>query len=117
MVGAIVAGLVGLIGVMTNTKQKAEELSAEITALNESLSQRTQDAMSLNGYITKVEELSKASKNTNEDIETFNALRSEIISAYPELASALQNEVTDVGELADAYDNLISTLQTYQAAK
>ena len=61
--------------------------------------------------------LANASKNTNEDIEKFNALRQQIIDSYPELANAIGKEVQDVGELAGAYQNVIDAIEGVSLAK
>lgn len=61
--------------------------------------------------------MSQAATNTTEDIDKFNAIRSEIVSAFPELEEVLQGEVSDVSELDSAYRSLIETLVAYRSEK
>lgn len=117
VVGAIAVAIVGLIGLLTNLGQAAKDTSEKVKQLNNEISAKERAATSLTGYIEQVSKLASTTQHTNDDIESFNNLRSEIVSAFPELENVLQTEVSDVNELDNAYKTLIGTLEAYRDEK
>lgn len=58
---------------------------------------------SLAGFVNELEALDKNTVKTSEDVAAFNAVRSQLLAAFPEMASKLGGEVSSVDELGGAY--------------
>lgn len=58
---------------------------------------------SLAGFANELEALDKNTVKTSEDVAAFNAVRSQLLAAFPEMASKLGGEVSSVEDLGGAY--------------
>ena len=116
-VGAIITAITLLVQALDKMETRYEKATKKVNELNESFEKNNSVQQSIRGYISNLDDMSKALDHTNEDVEAFNSLHEMIKYAYPDFQSRITTEITDVGELAAAYQLLTEDLQKYAEQK
>ena len=116
-VGIVVAGIAGLVGWLVSLGKEAGNTKVDVDALNTTLSNYEKEISNINNLKDEVTRLAESYSGAKTDITEFNKMRQQIISTYPELKMQIGQEVTDVNQLAGAYENLIGVLSDYSYQK
>lgn len=114
LAGMAVTGAVQLVSWLIEMRTTAEEAAKETAELAQTLNQGLKSSSQLNGFARGIDTLAASMENTTEDIDAFNQIRKEMISAFPELEDRLGNEVIKVSELEGAYKRTTAAIEEMQ---
>lgn len=115
--GAVILGITTIAGALLSLATNAEKAAKNAKELSDALSVRREAIGGIDDSVRGLEKLSASLTGTNEDVKTFNAAREDIIAKYPALKEVLSQEVTQVDQVAAAYQKVIDTLQKYNDAE
>lgn len=112
--GAIIAGIVGLVGVIISLSKALREAGENAGKMSDQLTSMRKEYRSIDEYKSRLGELKTQADGTQEALDKFYEIREEIRNKYPDMADKVGNETVAIRDLDGAYQNLIDTLSNYQ---
>lgn len=106
IVGVVITGVIQLIGWLSGVGREAKDAAEEIGGMADRIKESNANYASLDDASRRLNELRDSTADSATQIAQFNALRSQMIQQFPEIADQLRGEVTKVDELRGAYENL-----------